>query len=131
MKKNIFTLFFFMISIFIIQSCSLQKQDESMKVISIKKVVNKNIPGYEICNSFALRKIDIVKYFTLAKQVDGYEFHSESIILPCKYQGSINVNGSFLQWEVNSGGAGYLYNKKINKKYLCKVTCCKSFPSLC
>ncbi len=132
MKKYIFTPLFFMVFIFIIQSCSLQKQDESMKVISIKKVVNKNIPGYEICSSFTLREIDIVKYFTLAEQVDGHEFHSEAIILPCKYQGSINVNGSFLQWEVNAGGAGYLYNnKKINKKYLCKVDCCKSFPSLC
>jgi len=132
MKKYIFTPLFFMVFIFIIQSCSLQKQDESMKVISIKKVVNKNIPGYEICSSFTLREIDVVKYFTLAEQVDGHEFHSEAIILPCKYQGSINVNGSFLQWEVNAGGAGYLYNnKKINKKYLCKVDCCKSFPSLC
>ena len=102
-----------------------------MKVISINKTVNKNIPGYEICNSFTLQKIDVVKYFTLAKEVDGHEFHSEAIILPCKYQGSINVNGSVLQWQVNSGGAGYLYNKKINKAYLCKVTCCKSSPSLC
>ncbi len=131
MKKHIFTLFFFMVSIFIIQSCSLQKQDENMKVISIKKVVNKNTPGYEICNSFTLQKIDVVKYFTLAEQVYGHEFHSEAIILPCKYQGSININGSLLQWEVNAGGAGYLYNNKINKRYLCKVNCCKSFPSLC
>ncbi len=132
MKKHIITLLFFMVSIFIIQSCSLQKQDKNMKVISIKKVVNKNTPGYEICNSFNLQKIDVVKYFTLAEQIDGHEFHSEAIILPCKYQGSININGSLLQWEVNAGGAGYLYNnKKINKRYLCKVNCCKNIPSLC
>ncbi len=132
MKKHIFILFFFMASIFIIQSCSLQKQDENMKVISTKKVVNINTSDYEICNSFTLQKIDIVKYFTLAEQVDGHEFHSEAIILPCKYQGSININGSLLQWEVNAGGAGYLYNnKKINKRYLCKVNCCKNIPSLC
>lgn len=132
MKKNIFILFLSMASILIIQSCSLQNKNVNMKVVSIKKVVNKNIPGYEICSSFALEKTDVVKYFTLAEQIDGHEFHSDAIILPCKYQGLININSNLLQWEVNAGGAGYLYNdKKINKKYLCKENCCKILPNLC
>ena len=132
MKKNIFILFLSMALILILQSCSLQNKNEKMKVISIKKVINKNTPGYEICSSFTLEKPDIVKYFTLAEQVDGHEFHSEAIILPCKYQGLININGNFLQWEVNAGGAGYLYNdKKVNKKYLCKGNCCKILLDLC
>ena len=132
MKKHTFILFFSMSSILIFQSCSLQKQDGNMKVVSINKVVNKNIPGYEICSSFTFKKTDVIKYFSLAEQVDGHEFHSEAIILPCKYHGSIDINGNLLQWEVNAGGAGYLYNdKKINKKYLCKVNCCKTFQNLC
>ncbi len=132
MKKHIFILFLSMASILFFQSCSLQKQDGNMKVVSINKVVNKDIPGYEICSSFTFEKTDVVKYFSLAEQVDGHEFHSEAIILPCKYQGSIDINGNLLQWEVNAGGAGYLYNdKKINKKYLCKGSCCKIFPNLC
>lgn len=132
MKNYIFILFFSMVSILIFQSCSLQKKDGNMKVVSMEKVVNKNTPGYEICASFTLEKLDIVKYFSLAKQVDGHEFHSEAVILPCKYQGSIKVNGNLLQWEVNAGGAGYLYNeKKINERYLCKENCCKNLPSLC
>lgn len=132
MKNYIFILFFYITSIFIFQSCSLQKQDKNMKVVSIKKVVNKNTPGYEICDSFTLEKIDIVRYFSLAKKVDGHEFHSDAVILPCKYQGSIKINENLLQWEVNAGGAGYLYNdKKINEKYLCKENCCKIFPNLC
>ncbi len=103
-----------------------------MTVVSINKVVIKDVPDYEICSSFTLKKTDVVKYFSLAEQVDGHEFHSEAIILPCKYLGSIDINGNLLQWEVNAGGAGYLYNdKKINKKYLCKVNCCKTFPNLC
>jgi hypothetical protein len=132
MKKNISILFLSMASILIIQSCSLQSMNENMKVVSIKKVVNKNAPDYEICSSFTLEKKDVVKYFTLAEQVDGHEFHSEVVILPCKYQGSININGNLFQWEVNAGGAGYLYSgKKINKRYLCKENCCKIFPDLC
>jgi len=132
MKKNIFILFLSIASILSSQSCSLQSKNKNMKVISIKKVVNRNTPGYEICSSFILKKTDVVKYFSLAKQVDGNKFHSEAITLPCKYQGSININGNLLQWEVNAGGAGYLYDdKKINKKYLCKENCCKVFPNLC
>lgn len=132
MKKHIFIIFVSIATIFIFQSCSLQKQDENMKVVSIKKVINKKTPGYEICNSFTLEKRDVVKYFTLAKQVDGAELHSEAIILPCKYQGSININGDLLQWEINAGGAGYLYNDKLtNKKYLCKSNCCNNLPELC
>ncbi|MBL1275080.1 MAG: hypothetical protein COB30_003240 [Ectothiorhodospiraceae bacterium] len=132
MIKNIFILLLSMGSILIFQSCALQGKNGNMRVVSIKKVVNENTPGYEICSSFTLEKKDIVKYFTLAEQVDGREFHSEAIILPCKYQGSININGSLLQWEVVAGGAGYLYNdKKINKQYLCKKNCCKIFQNLC
>ncbi len=132
MKKNIFILFLSMASILIIQSCSLQSKNENIKVVSIKKVMNKNTPDYEICSSFTLEKKDVVKYFTLAEQVDEHEFHSEAIILSCKYQGLININGNLLQWEVNAGGAGYLYSgKEINKRYLCKKSCCKFSPNLC
>jgi len=132
MKKNIFIILLSIASILIIQSCSLQSKNENMKVVSIKKIVNTNTPGYEICHSFTLEKKDVVKYFTLAEQVDGHEFHSEAIILPCKYQGSININDNLFQWEVNAGGAGYLYSgKEINKRYLCKGNCCKIAPNLC
>jgi len=132
MRKFILISFFSVVSILIIQSCSIQKQNENMKVVSFEKVVDKNIPGYEICKSFSLEKKNVVKYFTIAKEVDGNEFHSETAILPCKYRGSIDIDGELLQWEVNAGGAGYLYNsKKINKRYLCKENCCKSLPNLC
>ncbi len=131
MKKIILILFFSVVSMLIIQSCSLQKQNKNMKVVSFEKIVDKNIPDYEVCNSFSLQKKDVIKYFTLAKEVDGHVFHSESVILPCKYRGIIDIDGELLQWEVNAGGAGYLYNKKINKRYLCKENCCKSLPDLC
>jgi len=132
MRKFILVSLFSVVSILIFQSCSLQRKNENIKVVSFEKVIDKNIPGYEICNSFTLQKKDVVKYFTLAEEVDGHEFHSEAVILPCKYRGSIDISGELLQWEVNAGGAGYLYNnKKVNKRYLCKENCCKSLPKLC
>ncbi|HHI92077.1 MAG TPA: hypothetical protein ENK04_00975 [Gammaproteobacteria bacterium] len=132
MTKYISILLFLVVSILNIQSCSLQKKSESMKVSSFEKAVDKNTPDYEICDSFFLEKKDVVKYFTLAKEVDAHEFHAEAVILPCKYRGTVDFNGKSLQWEVNAGGAGYLYDrKKINKRYLCKEKCCKSFPNLC
>ena len=131
MKKYTFFYISFFISFAFLQSCSIENNNTSIRVVSIEKVVNTNVPGYEICSSLSLVENDIVKYFALAEEVEGGGFHSEAIILPCKYKGTIYINDNLFQWEVNAGGAGYLYNKEINKRYLCKVNCCKSLPMLC
>jgi len=100
--------------------------------VSIKKVINKGVPGYEICSSFMLEEQNVIKYFSLAEQVDEYEFNNKAIILPCKYQGLIKIDGDLLQWEIIAGGGGYLYKKKlINKRYLCTENCCNSLANLC
>ena len=107
MRKFILISFFPVVSILIIQSCSLQKQNENMKVVSFEKVVDKNVPSYEICNSFSLEKKDVVKYFTLAKEVDGHEFHSEAVIVPCTYRGTIDIDGEVKEWNLNLFVAGF------------------------
>lgn len=73
----------------------------------------------------------IADYFSIAEEVNRNEFHHESIILPCKYQGSIKIDGSQFQWEIFSGGSGYLYNKSTEKRYLCKETCYNILKGLC
>ena len=85
-----------------------------------------------MCSTFTLTKENVETYFSIAKEVSGYEFHHEALILPCKYKGSIRIHESHLQWEIYAGGAGYLYDKvSANKRYLCKEKCCDRLPGLC
>lgn len=124
--------YFFLISISYLQACSPMKQGANMKVVSIENILDKNVAGHEICDSFILTKEDVVKYFSIAEQVDEYEFHHEAIILPCKYQGLIEIDDELLQWEIMAGGAGYLYkDQRVDERYLCKGNCCNDLPNLC
>lgn len=131
MKNTTIRLIFIFLSIVLVQSCSLLQQNTNMKVVTIKKVIDKSAPDHEICSSLNVTKEDVVLYFSTAKQVDGYVFNHQAIILPCKYKGTINIDGDLLEWEIIAGGAGYLYNdKSINKRYLCIEKCLNALPNL-
>lgn len=118
-----------LVLIFWLQSCQSVQRD--IDVTSIERKIDTESPDYEICSSFTLTKKVAVDYFSVAKEVSGDEFHHESIILPCKYQGSIKIDGTQFQWEIFAGGSGYLYNKSTEKRYLCKETCCDVLKGLC
>ena len=130
MNKRIFSIALLM-SIFCLQSCQLVRNDVYMDVVSIEKKINTDAPDHELCSTFRLTKAEVIAYFSIAKEVDEHEFHYESLILPCKYHGSIKSDGSQFQWEIFAGGSGYLYNKSIEKRYLCKEDCCNALPGLC
>jgi len=132
MKNYIIFTVFILASVLLLQACANQKQHVNTNVISIEKIIDKNAPNHELCSSLTLTKGDVLKFFSIAKRVSEYEFHHEAIILPCKYQGTININGNFLKWEIMAGGAGYLYNDElINRRYLCKKDCCNVLSNLC
>ncbi len=116
-------------SIFWLQSC--QSVQRNIDVTSIERKIDTESPDYKICSSFTLTKKSVVDYFSIAKEVSGDEFHHESIILPCKYQGEMNIDGIQFRWEIFAGGSGYLYNKSTEKRYLCKKTCCNILKGLC
>ena len=129
MNRNVITIFF-IIFILCFYACLPINLDTSIKVVSMKKIIDKNAVDYTICSSLNLTEGDVLKYFTHAEQVSDYEFNSEAMILPCKYEGSINIENNLYQWEIIAGGAGYLYNKSIDKKFLCKDKCFKVLPKL-
>ncbi|VAW87135.1 hypothetical protein MNBD_GAMMA18-821 [hydrothermal vent metagenome] len=110
---------------------SCQSVQRNIDVISMERKIDTESPDYEICSSFTLTKKTVVDYFSVAKEVSGDEFHHESIILPCKYQGSMKIDDTQFQWEIFAGGSGYLYNKSTEKRYLCKETCCDILKGLC
>jgi hypothetical protein len=115
-----------------LQSCQHPQHRQEATVVSMTKVIDTNAPDHEICSALALTKENVETYFSIADEVDEFVFHDEAIILPCKYQGSIRIQGQELQWEIYAGGAGYLYNKMdVNKRFLCRKHCCGALPNLC
>lgn len=49
-----------------------------------------------------------------------------SVILPCRYEGSLTIDGEAWRFSINAGGAGYLYRAAgIRHRYLCEQRCQK------
>lgn len=131
MMKNVIVISALM-TITCLPSCKSLQRDGNVEVLSITRVIDKNSPGHEMCSSFTLTKKHVAAYFSIADEVAGHEFHHEAMILPCKFKGSIRIDGEYLQWEIFAGGAGYLYaNSSVNKRFLCRKNCCNSLPGLC
>jgi len=131
MKKNIVTVILFML-VPCLSACQAGQHSKSMDVITIASTTDKYLPDHEICRSFSLTREDVAIYFSVAEEVDEYEFNKDAIILPCKYRGTIDIRGEIFHWEISAGGAGYLYRGKgVNKRYLCKKNCCAVLPNLC
>ena len=114
-----------------IASCKDGEKNLSISVVSIAKAKGWNLPGSEICRSFKLSKSDVVKYFSTAEEVDSYEFNRDAVIFPCKYAGTILINGKLYRWTLSAGGAGYLYIDKVeDRRFLCKSRCSNALPEM-
>jgi len=111
MKRRISLSLLVMATIFWLISCKSLSHGNDIKVLSIKKVVDKTLPSHEMCESFGLTNKNIETYFSIAKEVSGHELHHESIILPCKFKGSIRIRGENLQWEIFAGGLAIYITK--------------------
>ncbi|WP_221793551.1 hypothetical protein [Oceanobacter mangrovi] len=129
MTRKVSLVIFFVLLHFLV---SCQKGcDENLIVMTYTKSVDKNLPEYEICESFTLSKADVVTYFSTAEEVNEYEFNQDAIILPCKYIGGIDIHGKQYDWVIYAGGAGYLSNNNgANNRYLCKEKCSQALPGL-
>ena len=85
-------------------SCKESEGHLNISVVSITKAKGWDLPGSEICRSFALTKDDVVKYFSTAEEVDSYEFNRDAVIFPCKYVGTILINDKLYHWILSAGG---------------------------
>ena len=112
-------------------SCRPTAKADTTRVVAMSKLVDQSQPDHDMCSSLTMSKADVVRYFALADVVDANEFHDQAIILPCKYQGSIRMDGQLYRWEIYAGGAGYLYDEQaVNKRYVCRKRCLDALPNL-
>lgn len=85
-----------------------------------------NDPARAMCQSFALTRDEVSTFFSTANEVSGPEFHARAIILPCRYEGTLMMEGEAWRFSINAGGAGYLYRADgTRREYLCEQRCQK------
>jgi hypothetical protein len=79
-----------------------------------------------MCQSFAMTPHDVSTFFRTATEVGGPEFHDRAVILPCRYEGMLTLEGEAWRFSIDAGGAGYLYKADgTQRRYLCEQRCQK------
>ncbi len=112
-------------------ACAPVREAGAMDVLSMSRHIDKTQPDHDICSSFALARAGVITYFTLAEKLDPATFHDEAMILPCSYEGSIDISGHRYRWQIFAGGAAYLYDGAgVNARYLCRGKCLDALPDL-
>lgn len=107
-------------------ACQPTRVPDRISVTSLSLRVDASDPAHAICQSFALTGDDVSMFFRVASEVDGEEFHDRSIILPCRYEGVLTMDGEAWRFNINAGGAGYLYRVDgAERRYLCEQRCKK------
>ena len=122
-----------LIGVFFIASCTFNNEKET-QLLSVKKVIDRTLPNYEICENFQLTEKEIISFFQVAQQVSNEEEHGQSFILPCKYEGKLIIKKKIYSYEVFAGGTGYIYDENgwVAKNFICKNNnCCSKFSALC
>lgn len=120
-------------TILAISACTMNNRDET-QVLSVNRVVDKTDTSSKICESFYLTENEIITYFQEAKQISNEKDHSESLILPCKYEGKIKMENKIYSYEIFAGGTGYFYDENgwAVKNFICSNNkCCALFSTLC
>ncbi len=104
----------------------------ALKVLTMERKIDAGAPDREICSSFSLTTSEVSNYFRFASKVDEFEFDRDGLILPCSYEGTIEMRGHAYHWRIYAGGAGYLWrDTDVNERYLCKKRCCSKLRHLC
>ena len=112
-------------------ACVPVRDAGGMEVLSMSRYIDSRQPDHDICSSLVLTRANVITYFTLAKKLDPATFHDEAMILPCSYEGSIDISGHRYQWQIFAGGAAYLYDGAgVNARYLCRGKCLDALPDL-
>jgi hypothetical protein len=108
-------------------ACQSTRVPERMTVTSLSSSVDTNDPAHALCQSFVLTPDDVSRFFRMASEVGGPEFHDRSVILPCRYEGTLTIDGKASSFSINAGGAGYLYRGDgTRRRYLCGQRCQKA-----
>jgi hypothetical protein len=105
-------------------ACQPARIPDRITVASLSLNVDASDPAHPACQSFALTRDEVSTYFRTATEVSGPEFHDRSVILPCRYEGTLTMEGGMWSFSINAGGAGYLYRADgTQRRYLCEQRC--------
>ena len=127
MKRGLSVLVACMLPVWLAACQPARVPAERVTVTSLSSSVDTNDPAHGMCQSFALTRDDVSTFFRLASEVGGPEFHDGSIILPCRYEGTLTMEGEAWRFNINAGGEGYLYRADgIQRRYLCEQRCQKA-----
>lgn len=108
-------------------ACRPTQVAERITVTSLSSRVDTNDPSYAVCQSFALTPYDVSRFFRVATEVSGWEFHARAVILPCRYEGTLTIGEEASNFSINAGGAGHLYGDDgSRRRYLCEQRCQKA-----
>ncbi|HEU4855919.1 MAG TPA: hypothetical protein VFS86_01305 [Rhodanobacteraceae bacterium] len=107
-------------------ACQTVRVPGRISVTSLSLSVDATDPAHGMCQSFALTRDDVSAFFRVAAEVGGAEFHDRSVILPCRYEGTLTLDGETWRFSINAGGAGRLYKADgTQRRYLCEQRCKK------
>lgn len=120
--------------IFLTTACANSSSTNDVKILSYTKQVDQSSPESTICDDFTLTESEVKKYFSYASEVSSTQFHYESLILPCKYQGKLTLSNNQYEFEIYAGGSGMLFSKnnESDRYFICtEDSCCNQFKNLC
>jgi hypothetical protein len=107
-------------------ACQTVRAPDRIIVASLSLIVDATDPAHGMCQSFALTREDVSTFFRVASEVGGPEFHDRAVILPCRYEGMLTLEGEAWRFSIDAGGAGYLYKADgTQRRYLCEQRCQK------
>lgn len=105
-------------------ACQPARVPGRITVTALSSNMDTNDPAHATCQSFAPTPHDVSTFFRIATEVGGPEFHDRSVILPCRYEGTLTLDGEVWSFSINAGGAGYLYRADgTQRRYLCEKRC--------
>jgi hypothetical protein len=105
-------------------ACQSARVPARVSVTSLSLIVAATGPAHAMCQSFAPTPHDVSTFFRIATEVGGPEFHDRAVILPCRYEGTLTLDGEAWRFSINAGGAGYLYRADgTQRRYLCEKRC--------
>jgi hypothetical protein len=87
-------------------ACQSARVPARISVTSLSLIVDATGPAHAMCQSFAPTPHDVSTFFRIATEVGGPEFHDRAVILPCRYEGTLTLDGEAWRFSINAGGAG-------------------------
>jgi hypothetical protein len=106
----------------------------ALAVLDLAKAIGGNAPHDDFlsraCADWKLTQDDVQYFFAHATDASPEEIPLAYDALPCKYAGSLELDGHLYRFEINAGSFGVLIGTSAadTSYYGCKDRCARLFP---